>query len=283
VHRWVGRLTDSLATPALPVILAWGPAAFAIVLLGWSTDALAAGANTDALMVERLLVGGVGLASLILGAAAALLHDDLAHVVAYSLVSDAGVLLLAFASLDAAAWAPTRSWILAYVVVRTAFAGWAASVMLAYGTRRIPTLRGWARRSPLLAGGLVVVAVATVGLPGMAVFDARFRIIELALPGPFDLLAWVGIVVSVGYFGRLLANGVRRPSTEVQQAVGVVPIWPRGRPSRNLSALRSQLSTAIRLNFGPLAAMTVLGLALLGLAVAAGAFDGPALAAEPRV
>jgi NADH:ubiquinone oxidoreductase subunit 2 (subunit N) len=283
VHRWVGRLTDSLTAPALPVILAWGPAAFAIVLLGWSKDALGPGANTDALLVERLLVGAVGLASMVLGAAAAFLHDDLAHVVAYSLVSDAGVLLLAFASLDTAALAPARTWILVYVVVRTAFAGWAAAVMLAYGTRRVPALRGWARRSPLLAAGLVVVAVATVGLPGMAVFDARLRVIDLALPDPFNLLAWVGIVVSVGYFGRLLANGVRRPSAEVQQAVGVQPVWPGGRPSRDLGVLRGQLSTAIRLNFGPAAALAVLALAILGLAVAAGAFEGPAFAAEPRV
>jgi formate hydrogenlyase subunit 3/multisubunit Na+/H+ antiporter MnhD subunit len=57
----------------------------------------------------------------------------------------------------------------------------------AYGTRRLPELGGWARRSPGLAVALAVLALATVGLPSIVVADARVSVVDAAIEG---LLAW---------------------------------------------------------------------------------------------
>ena len=99
---------------------------------------------------ERAIVVAVAAASIILATFAAWIQDDLEHVVGYSIVGDAGVVMLAFAALDPAAWTPGRIWILAFVVTRSAFAAWAAVVRDSFGTSRLPDLRGWGFRSPLL-------------------------------------------------------------------------------------------------------------------------------------
>jgi NADH:ubiquinone oxidoreductase subunit 2 (subunit N) len=278
LHGWLGRLSEALDAPAIPVIFAWGPAAFAIVLLGWSDGTLL---PEQPLVLERLVIHAVALASLVLGSVAALLHDDLEHVVGYSLVSDAGVLLLAVTVLDPAGWGAARTWILAYVVAKSAFAGWATALGLAYGTRRISDLGGWARRSPLLAGSLVVIGVTAVGVPGLAAFEARSRLVDLALDGPLNLVARLGVLASAGYFARLLVSGFSPPSARVALAVDLQPAWPGGGPDRVSGDVVRQVPGAIRQNRRPAAALAIFGLALLGLAVASGAFRGPALAAQP--
>ena len=279
LHGWLGRLSEQLAAPAIPIIFAWGPAAMTIVLLGWVADGLLP--HDQPLATERLIVGLVAIASLLLGALAALLHDDLEHVVGYSLVSDAGILLLALVSLDPDGWAAARTWILVYVVARSAFAAWATAVALAYGTRRISGLSGWARRSPLLAGSLVVIAVTAVGVPGLPAFEARSRLVGLALQPPLDLIAGAGIIASAGYFARLLITGFRRPSAEVALAVDLQPAWPADLPRRLSREFIDEFPSAVRRNRRPAAALAVFGLAMIGLAVAGGAFRGPALAAQP--
>jgi NADH-quinone oxidoreductase subunit N len=283
LHGWLGRLSEALAAPAIPIIFAWGPATLAIVMLGWSTESLLAA--SPPLAAERLVIGAIAIASLLLGAVAALLHDDLEHVVGYSIVSDAGVLLLALASLDPAGWAAARAWILAYVVAKSAFAAWATALSLSYGTRRISALSGWARRSPLLAGSLVVIALTAVGLPGLPAIDARARLVGLAVEPPFDLLASIGILASAAYFGRLLVAGFARPSAAVALAVDLQPAWTGALPARLSPELLGLMAVGLRRNRRPAAALAVFGLSLLGLAVAGGAFRGPALAAQagPRV
>jgi len=249
----------------------------AIVVMGWANDQV--GHLSQPLELERAIVTALALGSVLMGALAAFLHDDLKRIVSYSLVGDIGVVLLAMAALDQETWGPARTWILAYVVVKTAFAAWAATVEATYGTRQIHNLTGWARRSPLLAGGLGVIALAAVGLPGLASFDARARLMELALDPPLSAFAALGALGSIAYFGRIFAAGFGRPTAEVAQALNLMPHWPGDRPTRLWPDLAVQLRGAWRVNRGPAAATAVLVLALLGLTVAAGGLGGPAAAA----
>ena len=99
-----------------------------------------------------IVVLAVAVASIVLAALAALVQDDLEHVVGYSIIGDAGVVLLAIAALDPAAWAPARIWILAFIVTRSAFAAWAGGdPRPSSGPAAIADLRGWVVRSPILA------------------------------------------------------------------------------------------------------------------------------------
>ncbi len=280
VHVWASRLGERLPILALPVTFAWGPAALAIVVLGWADQGVIA--LGQPLLVERGVIASIAVASIIFGALAAYLHDDVERVVAYTLTTDSGVVLLAVAAASPEAWGPARIWILAYIVAKSAFAGWAAAVRTSFGTTSVPRLGGWARRSPLLAAGLILIAITSIGLPGLAAFDARAQLISLALPAPFNVVAWIGILASSGAYLRLLIIGFAPATGDVGTAANLQPAWPGGRPARLSFDLVRQLPDALRLNRAPAAAASVLVLGLLGLSVAAGALHTTTAAGAPQ-
>ncbi len=165
------------------------------------------------LQVERSVVLTVGVLSIVLGAVAAWLQDDLEHIVGYSIVQDAGFVILGLAILDPIAWQPTRTWILVFVVVKTAFAAWAVAVRSRFRTGSLPELGGWARRSPGLGLGLLLIVVATLGVPGLVVWDVRSRLVDLSITtGPLRVLVVLGGLASLGYYGRIALAGLRPPS-----------------------------------------------------------------------
>jgi NADH-quinone oxidoreductase subunit N len=304
-HRWAARLADSAPEIALPLLLAWAPAGFAVVALAWSDRSIAP--LLLPLEVERATVLTVGVASIVLGAAAAWLQDDLEHVVGYSIVQDAGFVILGLAILDPVAWQPTRTWILVFVVAKTAFAAWAIAVRTRFGTRRIADLAGWARRSPGLAVALVVIAIATLGIPGLVAWQVRNRLVELSLvDGPLRIVVMLGGLASLAYYGRVLLVGLRAPSALVAVAAterprrtaesaaaipgpavarGAAPdeadrSTPMALPAP-IARLESRAVATWTTNRAPIASAGVLVLALTALAVAAGALGGPAAAAAP--
>ena len=181
-HFWAARLADAAPEVTLPMLMAWGPAAFAIVALAWADQSVAP--LVLPLTAERVAVVAVGAVSAVLGMVAAWIQDDLEHVVGYTIIADAGIAILGLAALDPAAWEPARTWILVFVTVRSAFAAWAVAVRGAFGTRRISELGGWAARAPILGLTLVVIAVAAVGWPGFVAWDARAALVDLTIAGP---------------------------------------------------------------------------------------------------
>ncbi len=267
-HVWAARVADAAPALGLPLVMAWGPAAFTVVALTWIDGAIAPmGAPLGA---ERGLVALVGLASIALGTAAAIAHDDLEHVVGYSIVADAGVALLGLAALDPAAWAPTRTWLLAFVVTKSAFAAWAAAILSRYGTRRLSELGGWARRSPMLLVALMAIAVATIGWPGLAAFAARGSLIDLVLDGPLALFTLVASLAGVVVYGRVLLAGLAPPGHAVDAAAAGRPSRPAGRPRGPSPSLHGDAIDAWIANRGLIAAAGVLALSGLALAVAGG-------------
>ena len=117
----------------LPLVTAIGPAALAIVALAW-TDASIAPLLVD-LDSVRAVVVAIAVASILLASVAAWIQDDIEHIVGYSIIGDAGVVMLAVAALDPEAWAPARTWILAMIVARSAFAAWAAATRAVFVVR----------------------------------------------------------------------------------------------------------------------------------------------------
>lgn len=272
-HLWAARLTDVVPETALPVLTALAPASLAVVALAWM-DSSVAPLLLD-LEPERTVVLAVAIASIMLAAVAGFAQDDLEHVVGYSIVGDAGVVMLALSALDPEAWRPARLWIIAFVVTRSAFAAWAAGVRAQFWTGRIPDLRGWARRSPILAVAFVLIVVAGVGFPGLAAFDARTSLVELALDGPFATIVLIGTIAPLAYYGRLMVIGLRRPD-RVREAGDA---WLPRISAPDVTAPGAWLRTTWGANRAVSTACVVLALSLLALGTAAGAFGGPMAAA----
>ncbi len=297
-HRWAARLADSAPEIALPLLLAWAPAGFAVVALAWSDRSIAP--LLLPLDVERAIVLSVGVLSIVLGAVAAWLQDDLEHVVGYSILQDAGFVMLGLAILDPSAWLPTRTWILVFVVAKTAFATWAVAVRTRFGTRRIPELDGWARRSPGLAVALLLIVVATIGLPGLVAWDARARLVDLSMSvGPLRVLVTIGGLASLAYYGRIAVGGARTPSVLVAAGASERPSRPEpiepaveaadapppeaGRSDASRTTSLDRFETQARrgwdANRAPIASAGVLVLAVLAAAVGAGGLGGVRTAA----
>lgn len=270
-HTWAARLTDAVPETMLPLVTAIAPAALAIVALAWA-DASIAPLALDLTSV-RFVVLAVAIASIVLSAVAAFIQDDIEHIVGYAIVGDAGVVLLAVAALDPAAWAPARIWILAFVVTRSAFAAWAAATRATFGTGRVADLRGWAIRAPFLAVILAMVVVASIGLPGLAAAEARGQLIALVLDGPIALLVMLGTLSPIVYYGRLFAIGTQRAGT------GPRLPWRPVLDRIDLTDVRASLRRSWADNRLVTATAAAGLLAVLALVVSAGAFGAPQAAA----
>jgi multicomponent Na+:H+ antiporter subunit D len=276
-HRPVARLTDSAPGLALPLLLVWGPAALAVVVLG-ATD----GSTMTFLVpggIGQVLIVAVATVSLLLGAVGAWLQDDLEHVVGYSIVQDAGFVLLGLAIGGPAAHEPARVWLLVLVAAKTAFATWATVVEARFRTARLADLGGWARRSPILGVALIGIVVGTLGVPGHVAWSARASLIDAAAGEPLQAILLVGGLASLIYYGRIAAIGIGRPSVAVGAASTDRPV-----PATRGSTVVATVQASWQLNRAPIAAGLVLVLVVLSVVVAAGGLGGPeaAEAAAPQ-
>jgi NADH:ubiquinone oxidoreductase subunit 2 (subunit N) len=163
------------------------------------------------------------------------------------------------------------------VVGRAAFGTWAAGVRLAFSTGRIDHVRGWARRSPILAVALALVAAAAVGFPGLLAFDSRAALVDVALGGPLATVVLVATLLPILYYGRLFVVGLSRADA-IEPRATVPATGPRtpiaGRPFA---------AAVIAVLLGCVALSTAAG--AFGLADAAGAVPsaphGPVQPVEP--
>ena len=226
-HFWAARLADAAPEVTLPVLTAWGPAVLAVVALAWIDGAVAP--VLPEVGAERAVLIGIGVVTIVLATFAAWIQDDLEHVLGYSIMGDAGVIILGLAALGTEAWTPVRVWILAFVVARSAFAAWCAATRATFWTGRLDDLRGWARHSPPLVVALVLVIVASVGLPGFAAWDARSTIVRLLFGAPWAAPA----ARRAARPDPLLRAAARdRPPSPARRVVGggLAAIMARGRP-----------------------------------------------------
>ena len=209
----------------LVLSLVWIPTGFGLVALSWNASIF--GVPGDWLDRAVVAVQLVAVATLILGAVGAMLHDEIEEIIVYSIVQDAGFILLALTARSADAAQPARIWLLAFVIAKSALVAWAATVSWAFDSSNLGDLRGWLRRSPILGLALVAIVAATLGWPGSPVFEARGTLVRLGLPDPIHFLGTAAILLSLAYYARLLAVGVLPPTELVRSAVGDWPHWPR--------------------------------------------------------
>ncbi len=283
LHTRVARLTDAAPTSTLPTLLALLPAAWVVVLLGWAPATL--GPAAPVLGWDGTLLVLLGLTTLVLGTFAALIQDDVLRIVAYTVVLDAGVVVLGYSSLDPAGRDAIRAWLIPFLASRTALVGWAIAYRAAFATTRLSEARGWLRRAPALGVALAGIGLATVGWPGVLVWDARLDALAAATAGPVLLVASVASMGAAVAIARILGAGFGRPEPRVVAAPGElarVPAGlraaarafrsPAGRRRATLRAAAREARPLLEMNRTPLRALLVVILAGFALMAAVGAF-----------
>lgn len=224
-HVPAALLSRSGEGTGLVLSLVWIPTGFGLVALSWNASIF--GVPGDWLDRAVVAVQVVAVATLVLGAVGAMLHDEVEEIVVYSIVQDAGFILLALSARSADAAQPARLWLLAFVVAKSALVAWAATVSWAFEASSLGDLRGWLRRSPILGLALIAIVAATLGWPGSPVFEARGTLVRLGLPDSVHFLGTAAILLSLAYYVRLLTVGLLTPTDTVRRAVGDWPHWPR--------------------------------------------------------
>ena len=160
-----------------------------------------------------LIVTSVGLATMILGAVVALFRHDLKSILAYSTISQLGmlVMLLGF-SLKAAALAAVLH-ILNHAAFKAALFMAAGIVEHETGTRDIRRLGGLAKAMPVTALFATLAAASMAGLPPLGGFISKELMLYetpnvalLGVPWLLPVLATLGAAFSVGYSLRLAVH-----------------------------------------------------------------------------
>jgi NADH:ubiquinone oxidoreductase subunit 2 (subunit N) len=236
-HVPAARLSSGRAKLGVALPLVWIPSGLGIVALSWSTTVFQMQSSWLDAAIAGIQI--IAVATLVLGALGALLHNELEEIAIYSIVQDAAFVLLALAARDAAAAEPTRLWLLTFIVAKSALIAWVSTLSSSFGSSRLQDLRGWVRKSPILGLALIAIAIATVGWPGSAVFEARATLVRLALPGQLQFLGLVGAVAAIAYYGRLIAVGLLSAGHRVGSSEGERPRWPASPATAEAAAVAS--------------------------------------------
>ncbi|WP_439547051.1 monovalent cation/H+ antiporter subunit A [Sandarakinorhabdus sp.] len=209
-----------------------------------------------------VIVSGVGLVTMLFGAWVALLRHDLKSILAYSTISQLGllVMLLGF-SIEAAAVAALFH-ILNHAAFKAALFMSAGIVDHETGTRDIRRLGGLAKVMPITATVAMLAAAAMAGLPPLGGFISKEMMLDETLHATLFGISWLVPVVatlaaalSAGYSLRfaiqLFLGRARDPEPHARAHDPSAGMWA---PPALLVALAVLLGLAPMLLAGPFVA-----------------------------
>ncbi len=214
-HLWAPDVYQGAPAPATALIASAsklaGFALFARLL--WAGAGLQGGAG--------LVIAVMAAASIVVGTFGALAQTDVRRLLAYSAIAHAGALMLATLVAGSAGPEPLFYYAAVYGLATSGAFGVIAIADRSGGCRKLTDLAGLHRRSPLLAGCLLVFVLSLAGVPPFAgflgkvfVFAAAFRVGGLSAPaGQLALLAIALSAVAFYYYLLILKQAwVAAPS-----------------------------------------------------------------------
>ena len=150
------------------------------------------------------VLAAVAIASMVLGAFAAISQADIRRMMAYSSVVNSGYMLIPLATLTATSAAGTGALTSSSATIATtlyvviyAFATMAVMLIVASEGGRIVDVAGLVKRRPAAAWGLAIALLSLIGVPPMAGFFGKFYLFMVGVMGGQLIAVVVATVVSV--------------------------------------------------------------------------------------
>jgi len=204
-HLWAPDAYEGAPTPSAALIASASKlAGFTLFMrLLWpglgalAGDVSAAGNASGWTTLVAVLAG----ASLLLGNIAALAQTNLRRLLAYSAIAHTGAMLLGVIATPLGGAGPLFYYVATYGAATAGAFGVIAVLEANGGCQKITDLAGLGRRSPLLAGCLVVFILSLAGIPPLAGFVGKFLVFAAALKiggvaGPAGWLTLLAIALS---------------------------------------------------------------------------------------
>ncbi len=252
-HAWVPDVYEGAPTQVTAFMAALVKAAAAAALLRASyTFLYRFGPELD------WLIWVVGAASMVLGAIVALRQTDVKRMLAYSSISHAGFILVAFAGFPEDALSAVPFYLITYGIASIGAFAVVTQVRersedgsLGAEAVRLGQWTGLGKRSPLLAGAMALFLLSFAGIPLTAGFIGKFVVFSAAIREggwPLVLIAVAASAIAAFFYVRLIvlmyftdapedvASAVSVESTPLSKVVivvtailtvllGVVPGW----------------------------------------------------------
>jgi NADH-quinone oxidoreductase subunit M len=208
VHTW------------LPVLASDGPVSVAALMTGLKLGAyglirFVVPLAPDAAADMHWLLAGLGVLGILYGALGALAQTNLRRMLAFSSISHVGLVVLGIASLSIQGLQGAVFQLLNFTLVAGGLFLMAGFLHHRTGTTEVTSLGGVAQTMPLLAGGFLILGLASLGVPGTSGFPAELLLILSALASHTGagLAALFGAVLGAGYFLSLYRRAFLGPVT----------------------------------------------------------------------
>jgi NADH-quinone oxidoreductase subunit M len=208
-HGW---LPDAYRAAPTPVLVVLSGVLSKVGAYGFLRIALPLYPDAATHFQELLLV--IALVSILYGSVMAFSQDSATLVVAYSSIAQLGFITLGIFSLRSEG---TQGAVLQMVnhglVVAPLFFIIALLAARAGGTDDLRRMGGLAFRAPVLAAVFLIVALATLAMPGSANFAAEFLILTGVLKAKivYAIVAGAGVVFAAVYMIRLYQRSMHNP------------------------------------------------------------------------
>jgi NADH-quinone oxidoreductase subunit M len=230
LHGW---LPDAYRAAPTPVLVVLSGVLSKVGAYGFLRIALPLYPDAAAHFQELLLV--IALASILYGSVMAFTQHSATLVVAYSSIAQLGFITLGIFSLRTeGAQGAVLQMVNHGLVVAPLFFIIALLAARTGGTDDLRRMGGLAFRAPVLAALFLIVALATLAMPGSANFVGEFLILTGVLKAKivFALVAGAGVVLAAVYMIRLyqrsmhnpLARGAESRDLTVQDGLVIVPV-----------------------------------------------------------
>jgi NADH-quinone oxidoreductase subunit N len=233
-HMWTPDVYQGAPTPVTAFMAAGTKAAgFAVFLRVF------AGALGGMVVSWRPVIAAVAVATMLVGAALAVVQSDLKRMLAYSSISHAGYLLVGVA---AAATVPAGISASMFYLLAYAFMVMGAFMVVQYASRLGPPdaepgelgersslddYRGFARRHPWAGALLALFMLALTGIPPLSGFWAKYYVFLAGIEAGLTWLVVVAVVSSVisafFYLRVLVVAYLQEPAAEAEPAAGRAP------------------------------------------------------------
>ena len=150
----------------------------------------------------------LSIASMFLGAIAAISQSSIKRLLAYSSIGHVGYILIGLAAANAAGIKGVVIYMILYVIMNIAIFAIILSLKLNNEfTEKIEEFTGLSKHKPLVALSIAIIFLSMAGIPPFAGFFGKFYIFIAALEANLILLAVLGVissVISAFYYLRII-------------------------------------------------------------------------------